>query len=98
MNPQAIATEFLDQWERAHSVDEPDYDRLAAKYAAYTGQVSLGDADAVGKDLARRPQGPRLAGPEACPARLHELRTNDRGRDHEPLALRTSFKQNEVVT
>ena len=51
MNPQTIATEFLDQWERAHSVDQPNYDRLMAKYAAYTGQVSMGDADAIQKAL-----------------------------------------------
>jgi hypothetical protein len=49
MNPQAIATEFLDQWERAHSVDQPDYDRLMAKYAAYTGTVSTGDAIEIEK-------------------------------------------------
>ena len=51
MNHQAIATEFLDQWERAHSVDQPDYDRLMTKYAACTGQVSVGDADAIWKAL-----------------------------------------------
>jgi hypothetical protein len=38
MSPQTIATEFLDQWERAHSRRPVDYDRLMAKYAAYTGQ------------------------------------------------------------
>jgi hypothetical protein len=50
-NHQATAAEFLDQWERAHSVDQPDYNRLAAKFAAYTGHVSLGDADAIRKAL-----------------------------------------------
>jgi hypothetical protein len=50
-NHQAVATEFLDQWEAAHSVDEPDYDGLAAKYAAYTGRVSMGDAGAIQKAL-----------------------------------------------
>jgi hypothetical protein len=44
---QTIATEFLDQWERAHSVKRPDYNRLAAKYAAYTGSVCMGDVEAV---------------------------------------------------
>jgi hypothetical protein len=51
MNHQAIATEFLDQWEAAHSIDKPDYDRLAARYEAYTGYLSMGDAEAIQKGL-----------------------------------------------
>jgi hypothetical protein len=47
MNYQEIANEFLDQWESAHSVDQPDYGRLAVSYAVYTGQVSIEDADAI---------------------------------------------------
>ena len=38
MNHQAVADEFLDQWEKAHSANSPDYDRLRMKFAMYTGQ------------------------------------------------------------
>jgi hypothetical protein len=44
---EAIAAEFLDQWEKVHSggtPDQADYARLATRYAIYTGQVSLGEA------------------------------------------------------
>jgi hypothetical protein len=51
VNPQAIAEEFLNQWERAHSVDEPNYDRLMQKFATYAGNVSMGDAAAIQKAL-----------------------------------------------
>lgn len=51
MNHQEIANEFLDQWEKAHSVDQPNYDRLAVSYAAYTGQISMEDAVAIKKAL-----------------------------------------------
>jgi hypothetical protein len=50
-DPKSIATEFLDQWERAHRAGDPDYDLLAKKFSTYTGDVSLAEADAVAVEL-----------------------------------------------
>src|SRR5262245_7202706 len=52
--PQAIAAEFLDLWKKAHSNGAPDqasYERLATRYAIYTGEVSLGEAGEVEEAL-----------------------------------------------
>ena len=67
MNHQAVADEFLDQWEKAHSANSPDYDRLRMKFAMYTGQeVGVGMRRSMNKP-AHRSQGSWLARPQASP-------------------------------
>jgi hypothetical protein len=54
IEPQTIATEFLDQWDRAHQASAPSgemYRALGEKFALYTGQVSCAEADAVRRAL-----------------------------------------------
>ena len=65
MNYQEIANEFLDQWEIAHSFDQPNYSRLAASYALYTGQGNK-KMPTLSRGPARRPKARGRSGPEAC--------------------------------
>ena len=48
---KVVAEKFLRQWEKAHSVDRPDYDKLRDLFATYTGGVSMGFAEEVRKAL-----------------------------------------------
>jgi hypothetical protein len=55
LTPHDIASEFLDQWERVHSVESTltavDYNRLGDKLAAFEGGASLGEAGEIHKAL-----------------------------------------------
>jgi len=57
MDATAVAKEFLDQWERMYDETSgkpgaDNYTRLGQKFAAYTGEFSLGEADELAKALA----------------------------------------------
>jgi hypothetical protein len=71
IDPDVIAAEFLNEWERAHSADEPDYNNLMKKFALYTGRMSIGDATAVQQAL----HAGRVARgwPDPKPARLGKM-------------------------